>query len=81
MANMSDYHFCRLFKQITGKSAIDYINRFRVEKSLLLLRKSNCNITEIALSCGFNDTNYFSRTFKKYKHISPTQMRHKKLFY
>lgn len=77
MGNMSRYHFCRLFKQITGKSAIDYINGLRIEKAAELLLESSCNITEIALSCGFNDTNYFSRVFKKYKHISPTQMRKK----
>lgn len=75
MLSMSSYHFCRLFKQITGKSAIDYINGLRIEKAAELLQGSGCNITEIALSCGFNDTNYFSRIFKKYKHISPTQMR------
>lgn len=75
MVNMSSYHFCRLFKQTTGKSAIDYINGLRIEKAAALLHESDSNITEIALSCGFNDTNYFSRIFKKYKHISPTQMK------
>ena len=49
IANMSIYHFCRLFKRITGKSAIDYINQIKIEKSLLLLQDSDYNITEIAL--------------------------------
>jgi len=78
MANMSIHHFCRLFKQITGKSAIEYINQMKIEKAVLLLQDSNYNITEIALACGFNDTNYFSRLFKKYKKISPTEIRKKK---
>lgn len=75
IANMSSYHFCRLFKQTTGKSAIDYINSLRIEKAVLLLQQGDYNITEIALACGFNDTNYFSRLFKKYKNLSPSQIR------
>jgi len=75
MINISKYHFCRLFKQITGKSAVEYINRLRIEKSVSLLSDTNYNITEIAMLCGFNDTNYFSRIFKKYKKVSPTQMK------
>lgn len=76
MSNMSNYHFCRLFKQATGKSTIDYINGLRIEKAMLLLKQSDYNITEIALSCGFDDTNYFSRLFKKYKNTSPSKIKH-----
>lgn len=79
MANVSKYHFCRLFKQITGKSAVDYINKLKIDKAIKLLCESNLNITEIALSCGFNDSNYFSRIFKKYKGISPVQFRKNKV--
>lgn len=75
MANVSNYHFCRLFKQITGKSTIDYINKLRIDKAIDLLHENNLNITEIALNCGFNDTNYFSRLFKRYKNISPAKFR------
>jgi AraC-like DNA-binding protein len=75
MANVSNYHFCRLFKQITGKSAVDYINKLRIDKAVCLLCENDLNITEIALACGFNDSNYFSRLFKKHKNISPAEFR------
>jgi AraC-like DNA-binding protein/mannose-6-phosphate isomerase-like protein (cupin superfamily) len=75
MANLSGYYFCRLFKQITGKTANEYIINFRLNKAEHQLKNSDMNITEIALSTGFNDVNYFSRLFKKYKKITPSGVR------
>lgn len=76
IANMSKYHFCRQFKEITGKTLSDYINNLRVDKANYLIKNSDLNITEIGLNVGFNDLNYFSRVFKKIKKVSPSQIRH-----
>lgn len=73
MANMSTYHFVRSFKQITGRSPIDYINKLRIDKAFSLLKEGKFNVTETALDCGFNDVNYFSRLFKKYNKMSPSE--------
>lgn len=70
MANVSLYHFCHIFKELTGYTTTDYINCLRIDKAAALM-DSNMNITEIALEVGFNDINYFSRVFKKYKNMSP----------
>lgn len=75
LANMSTYHFIRTFKKITGRPPIDYINKLRIDKAFSILKEGKCNVTEAALDCGFNDVNYFSRLFKKYNNISPTQAR------
>lgn len=74
MAAMSSHYFCRLFKSLTGKSPTEYINRLRINKAVSLLSESELNITEIALAVGFTDSNYFSRMFKKYKHVSPSKL-------
>lgn len=71
VAHMSDGYFCRLFRQSTGRSLTEYINRLRIEKSVLLLNQGVCNVTEAAMSVGFDDINYFSRVFKKYMNQSP----------
>lgn len=75
MFYISDSHFCRLFKQITGKTFTEYINTLRIEIASRLLLESELSITEIAYNCGFNDANYFCRLIKKYKKMAPTQLR------
>jgi AraC-like DNA-binding protein len=79
MANMSSHHFCRSFKKITGKPPNEYINYLRISQAIILLRESNFNISEIAMTVGFNDSNYFCRLFKKYKQVSPSEIRKKDL--
>lgn len=76
-ANMSPRYFCRVFRSVTGRTPIDYLNYYRVECAAELLRGTEESITEIALSCGFSDSGYFSRMFRKYKCTSPSQFRAK----
>lgn len=75
LANMSSQNFCRIFKKLTGKSPMDYINCLRINKAAALLLESDYNISEIASAVGFDDSNYFSRTFKKYRKTSPSALR------
>lgn len=73
-ANMSSHYFCRLFKSLTGKSPTEYINFLRLNKAETLLQERKLNITEVAMTVGFNDSNYFSRQFKKYKQVAPSTL-------
>ncbi|QMV41192.1 helix-turn-helix domain-containing protein [Cohnella cholangitidis] len=75
LAGLSRFHFSRLFKQVTDKSLVDYINLVRINKSEAMLRGKRMNISEIALATGFNDIYYFSRMFKKLKKVSPSEWR------
>ncbi len=75
MCYLSECYFCRFFKNATGYSVVDYINRFRIERASVLLRNTPASITEIAVSVGFGDVNFFSRMFKKYKKKSPSEYR------
>ena len=72
---ISEGHLCRIFKIHTGKSTTEYINNFRIEKAAILLSTTDESIANIAISTGFEDLNYFSRTFKKIKKIPPKQYR------
>ncbi|WP_239618558.1 AraC family transcriptional regulator [Cohnella mopanensis] len=75
LAGLSRFHFSRLFKQVTDKTLIDYINLVRINKSENMLRGKSMNVSEIALATGFNDIYYFSRMFKKLKKVSPSEWR------
>jgi AraC-like DNA-binding protein len=75
LANMSNQHFCRIFKGTTGKRPVDYINYLRINKAVTFLSETNLNISEVAMAVGFDDSNYFSRLFKKYQNTSPSAMR------
>ena len=68
-------HLQHTFKEQTGMSIIDYINKTRIENSKKLLRETNFHISVIAEKVGIADYNYFSRVFKKYVGISPTEYR------
>lgn len=68
-------HLQHTFKQQTGMSIIDYINKTRIENSKRLLRETQLHVSVIAEKVGIADYNYFSRVFRKYEGISPTQYR------
>lgn len=73
--NISPCHFCRTFKQVTGKTTTEYTNGVRLENAARFLEQPNLNITEIALKCGFDNVNYFSRLFHRYYNTSARKFR------
>ena len=64
-----------VFRKVTGYSPIDYLLHVRLAKAAELLLKSELSIFEIASECGFTDSNYFSRQFRKYYNSSPRDYR------
>ncbi|PET76164.1 AraC family transcriptional regulator [Bacillus sp. AFS001701] len=72
---VSKYHFSHLFKKEIGTSVIDFLNRIRIEKSMFYLEMTDLSMQEIATRIGFQDSNYFSRIFKKYIKSSPSEYR------
>jgi len=71
--NMNSKYFCRFFKEMTQMTPIEYLNYYRIECACEQMMISDKNITEIALSCGFNDVSYFTKVFKKHKGLTPSQ--------
>ncbi len=71
--NISSYYFSKLFKQETGENYVEYLSRVRIENAKKMLSDSEASIKEISYSVGFSDPNYFSRAFKKYEGVSPTE--------
>jgi AraC-like DNA-binding protein/mannose-6-phosphate isomerase-like protein (cupin superfamily) len=69
---MTEAHFSRTFKALMGEPPIVYINRYRINRAVLLMASTELSAKEIAERVGFSDEAYFSRAFKKYKGESPT---------
>lgn len=72
---LSPKYFCRLFKESTGHTPIEYLNWFRVNRACTLLRETSERLLDIALECGFNDFSYFTKIFHRYKGMPPSKYR------
>lgn len=78
IACLSKFHFHRIFYSFTNESLYSFVTRLRTERSAALLLSQKKSITDIAFSCGFNDSATFSRAFKKQFKISASVWRKKK---
>ncbi len=75
IASMSQRHFQRIFRYALNCTARQYVIRLRIRKAMQLLRGSSFSISEVAFECGFDDSNYFSRMFRKYSGTTPNKYR------
>ena len=66
-----------LFQTYLNTSPMVYLNRYRLEKSVFLLRNTAMSVTEIAYACGFSNTSYFCELFHKYYNTTPRKFRSK----
>lgn len=74
-SHISNQHFCRLFKEFTGKTFIDFLTDYRLEQSNLLLKSTDLPITRIPELTGFCNGNYFSRVYKNKYGFPPSSAR------
>lgn len=75
MAFMSPRNFQRIFKKAVGETPTNYILQIRLQKARKLLRTTDLAVSEIANDCGFSDSNYFIKCFRKEFGITPVKFR------
>ena len=75
LAGMSPKYFCRCFRAVAHRSPIDYLNYYRTECACSCLMNTDMTVAEIAYHCGFSDSSFFIRSFKKYQGLTPKQYR------
>ncbi|MHA7059055.1 AraC family transcriptional regulator [Aquimarina sp. M1] len=76
IALYSPFHFHRIFKAVIGETLNAYVKRRRIEKiALELIHKKERSITELSLLHGFNSNSSFTRAFKNFYGVSPTEFR------
>lgn len=72
IANISEFHFHRIFKAYIGESIGAYITRLRLENAAQKLQITNFTLTEIAESTGYQSQYALSKTFKKHFGLTPS---------
>ncbi|AFY93292.1 helix-turn-helix domain-containing protein [Chamaesiphon minutus] len=75
IAQISPYHFLRLFKKSVGITPHQYILQQRIDRAKYLLESSNLDISEIAFRVGFCDSSHLTRCFKSILGKTPRQWR------
>ncbi|MCC3373351.1 AraC family transcriptional regulator [Cohnella sp. REN36] len=67
-------HLAKLFRRHRGMSPIRYLQKLRMERAALLLQEA-LSVEEVAASVGYADPLYFSKSFKKWMGVTPTDYR------
>lgn len=75
MVDISPYYFSKLFKREVGENFIEYVTRTRIKNARRLLEDARYSIKEVCVMSGYSDPNYFSRIFKKYEGMTPSEYR------
>ena len=75
ICGLSERTFYRVFSQATGQTPLSYLKNFRIERASEHLRSTENSVTEIAFACGFDDSNFFAREFRKASGYTPTEYR------
>lgn len=67
------------FKNVTGISPREYLNELRLGAAKIMLSEKDCDVWQVALSCGFASQSYFTAQFKKYYGCTPKSFRTSRL--
>jgi AraC-like DNA-binding protein/ligand-binding sensor protein len=78
-AGLSESHFCRIFRESTGLTLTDYVNRRRIQWAKKELLKSETRVSEIAFLIGYQSLSQFNRCFARVTGRSPTRYRTEEL--
>lgn len=72
MCCLSPGRFRKIFSECLGMTPVEYRNRLRMQKAVLLLKTGNCTVGEAAEKVGIADIKYFSKMFKRHIGVSPS---------
>jgi len=77
LAGLSPSQFFTAFKRYNSFSPLQYLIRTRIQHAQEMLHDPRRSITDVAFAVGFEDSNYFTRQFRKYVHCTPREYRQK----
>ncbi|MBU5442215.1 response regulator [Paenibacillus sp. MSJ-34] len=78
MANrlfLNPNYFSRYFKKLTGMNFTDYVHRLKMDIAAQMIKNDAGKIEVISMKLGYSDRTYFSKVFKKYNGVTPSEYR------
>ena len=75
--NCSRLHFTRLFQAAEGRSPHEFIADLKMRLAVRLLQTTPGSVKEVAAACGYEDTSYFCKVFKKFHGTTPAGFRNR----
>ena len=75
MVDLSPFHFCRVFKQTTGMSPLQFVTRERISRAQQLIRETSRSLIEIGLEVGYTNPSHFAQVFRRTTGSTPTEFR------
>lgn len=75
LAELSSFHFSRVFKQATGMTPLQFVTRERILLAQRLIRETSRSLIEIALEVGYTSPSHFAQVFRRTVGMAPTQFR------
>jgi AraC family transcriptional regulator len=76
---ISKYHYMRRFREIVGDSVMEYVTKRKIALAAAALLETDTGILDIALDYGYDSRDGFSRSFKAYMGVTPTEYRRRGL--
>lgn len=71
--NYSEVYLNKKFKEVMGTTFIEYLNRYRIQRALEMLKEGNTKVQDISWKCGVGEYKYFNTVFKKYIGCTPKE--------
>jgi AraC family transcriptional regulator len=75
LAELSPFHFSRVFKQATGMTPLQFVTRERMLQAQRLIRETTRTLIEIALEVGYTSPSHFAQVFRRMVGVTPTEFR------
>ena len=75
LAELSPFHFSRVFKQASGMTPLHFVTRERMLQAQQLIRETSRSLIEIALEVGYTNPSHFAQVFRQTVGMAPTQFR------
>ncbi len=75
LAELSPFHFSRVFKQSTGMSPLQFVTRERITRAQQLIRETSRSLIEIGLEVGYGSPSHFAQVFRRVVGVTPREFR------